>query len=243
MGSCRDTNIGYVHNVVGFRYQSIVSSLIRKVSGDVYCLAPLSCAATSISEVNTIYVSINNDNTDTIDIYCVCSQFYLVNCDSSGAWSKVRLLCRESCFTICDDEGGIECPAVLNFSSDTPSPTVERDCELVVVTDAIAAGISTTVMAVLLISMGALCVLCMGDRVNITKKLTVIMVHLINHIDKVNNLSTSDFASSVVDLKMNDQVVCQAKSGAQIVNNNSEKKTKGSTIVYEYGLIFSLCKN
>ena len=54
-----------------------------------------------------------------------------------------------------------------------------------------------------------------------------------------NILSNSEFASSVIDLKMNDQVVCQAKNGTKIVNNNSDKKTKGSIVVYEHGLIFS----
>ena len=248
MGSCRGSHIRYVDNVFGFGYQSIGSTAdrstsIREVSGDVYCLAPLSCAAASIRDVNTIYaggdqslhsteihdvedsifaygtdslslsliynvengvycigtsscqnseihnvtsviadgknalsgaaivggpeslyVSINNDNNETIDIYCDGSQFCLVNCGSSGACSKVRLWCRESCLTVCDDEGGVECPTVLDFSDDTPAPTDEPDCELVVVTDTVGAGISSTVMIGLLISMGALCVFCMGDR-------------------------------------------------------------------------------
>ena len=122
---------------------SLSLSSIYNVENDVYCIGTRSCHNTEIRNVTSViadgknalsgaaivggpeslYVSINNDNNETIDIYCDGSQFCLVNCGSSGACSKVRLWCRESCLTVCDDEGGVECPTVLDFSDDTPAPT------------------------------------------------------------------------------------------------------------------------
>ena len=72
---------------------------------------------TVISQVehgNTFTAYINGTNNYSYDIYCNSTDICKIACESSSACSKLQLHCFGSCFVLCDQDNGIDCPLSNN---------------------------------------------------------------------------------------------------------------------------------